>query len=289
MQLVSSDGITATNIPYITILRNDQEKVVLPETPNPYILVVVNGTMRLDFSTGIKDYQPGQFLISAIDSPASGHMLSISADSPFLALLIDFSIDDVTSVMLDIDGDLPEKIFEAEPLSNNQQKSNVKLLEVILRLLNMNEKADELAFMRKHLKREIIFNLIVGPYGKEFLHEIVKLQQAGEIYNINSWIKQNYKERFTVEELAEQSNMSLSSFHQKFKTAIGMGPLQCQKKLRLMESRRLMLDKSLSVTDASFEVGYESVSQFIRDYRRLFGRSPQKDVQVIRECLQTRT
>lgn len=92
---------------------------------------------------------------------------------------------------------------------------------------------------------------------------------------------------FAVEDLAEQSNMSLSSFHQKFKSAVGMGPLQCQKKLRLTEARRLMLDKAANVTDAAMEVGYESVSQFIRDYRRMFGRSPQKDVQEIRDYIGT--
>ncbi|MGI6212395.1 MAG: helix-turn-helix domain-containing protein [Anaerovoracaceae bacterium] len=119
------------------------------------------------------------------------------------------------------------------------------------------------------------------------MQTVVNIQQAGDIYYINNWIKQNYKVDFSVEDLAEQRSMSLSTFHRKFKSAVGMGPLQCQKKLRLMEARRLMLDEAATVTDAAMEVGYESVSQFIRDYRRMFGRSPQKDVQEIRAYIQT--
>ena len=98
-----------------------------------------------------------------------------------------------------------------------------------------------------------------GPCGSQFLQSIINIQQAGEIYNINSWIKKNFRNAFTVEELAEKRNMSVSLFHQKFKSAVGMGPLQCQKRLRLTEARRLMLDENRNVTEASFEVGYESV------------------------------
>lgn len=138
--------------------------------------------------------------------------------------------------------------------------------------------------MSKHLLREIIFYLIAGSYGRVFIQGVIKLQQAGDIYYINSWIKRNYKESFSVEELAKQNKMSPSSFHQKFKAAVGMGVIQCQKKLRLQEARRLMLDEGFNVTDVALEVGYESLSQFIRDYGRLFGRSPQKDIQLIRDC-----
>ena len=136
------------------------------------------------------------------------------------------------------------------------------------KLCSLLDAPDQLAFMGQHMKREIIFEVLCGSCGKQFLQSIINIQQAGEIYAANSWIKQNFKKPFTVEELAEQRNMSVSSFHQKFKSAVGMGPLQCQKRLRLTEARRMMLDEQATVTDASLEVGYESVSQFIRDYRK---------------------
>ena len=100
-----------------------------------------------------------------------------------------------------------------------------------------------------------------------------------------SWIKENFRDSFAVEELAEQRNMSVSLFHQKFKSAVGMGPLQCQKRLRLTEARRLMLDEHKNVTEAAVEVGYESLSQFIRDYRKMFGAAPREDILNLRKGL----
>ncbi|MBS6561047.1 MAG: AraC family transcriptional regulator [Clostridiales bacterium] len=281
------EGNNDTTVPYITAYRHEKKDISLPNTANPYIYLVVEGTMRLHSTEGIKEYTKGQYFISAIDSPKAGQALSASSKAPFLALSIEFSVDDVISVMLDIDSDLPEKLFDENISIAICSQEDEKLFYTILRLLTMTE--TELSFMGKHLKREIIFNLITGRYGKQFMQSIINIQQAGDIYYINSWIKENYKMDFSVEDLAGQSNMSLSSFHQKFKNAVGMGPLQCQKKLRLTEARRLMLDQSANVTDAAVEVGYESVSQFIRDYRRMFGRSPQKDIQEILNCIQMKT
>lgn len=276
---------SATSISYIDVYCSCQKELILPDTANPYIFLIVNGNMRLHFAEGIYTYIPGQYFISAIDSPRTGELFSFSETSPFVALRVEFSVDDVISVMLDIDGNLPEVLFDEHSSAVSPPCTDEKILDAIIRLFHMTQ--TELSFMGKHLKREIIFNLIEGHYGRQFMQTIINIQQAGDIYYINNWIKQNYKIEFSVEDLAEQSNMSLSSFHQKFKSAVGMGPLQCQKKLRLMEARRLMLDKAANVTDAAMEVGYESVSQFIRDYRRMFGRSPQKDVQAIRECIQS--
>lgn len=283
MPYINSDGKNTTPVSYIDVYRYTQKEMILPDIPNPYLFFVVHGNMRLHSIEGIFEYKAGQYLFSAIDNPRAAEISSDLQTYPFIALLIEFSVDDVISVMLDIDGDLPEKLFDETASAAMLPCTDEKMTEILIRLLNMTP--TELSFMGKHLKREIIFNIITGAYGKQFMQHIVNIRQAGDIYYINSWIKQNYKVDFAVEDLAEQSNMSLSSFHQKFKSAVGMGPLQCQKKLRLTEARRLMLDKAANVTDAAMEVGYESVSQFIRDYRRMFGRSPQKDVQEIRDCI----
>lgn len=138
--------------------------------------------------------------------------------------------------------------------------------------------------MGNHLKRELMFAILTGRFGDALLKGVMNIQNAGDIYQINSWIKQNFRDVFSVQELADKTRMSVSRFHQKFKTAVGMGPLQCQKQLRLSEARRLMLVQDLSVTEAGMEVGYESLSQFIRDYRRQFGLTPLKDIQQLRSA-----
>ena len=144
--------------------------------------------------------------------------------------------------------------------------------------------AQRLPFLSGHIKREIIFFILCGCCGRQFLQSAVNIQQAGEMYEINSWIKKNFCNSFTVEELAKQRNMSVSLLHQEFKSAVGMGPLQCQKRLRLTEARRLMWDENKNVTEASLEVGYESVSQFTRDYRKMFGSTPKDDLLRLRRA-----
>lgn len=164
-------------------------------------------------------------------------------------------------------------------------KSDNDIILSVEKLLSLLGDAERIPFMSMHIKREIIFNVLSGSCGKQFLQSIINIQKADKIYEVNSWIKQNYKTPFTVEKLASKLNMSVSAFHQKFKCAVGMGPLQCQKRLRLTEARRLMIDKNMSVTEAAFDVGYESVSQFIRDYRKMFKASPKEDIKKFSEMI----
>ena len=128
--------------------------------------------------------------------------------------------------------------------------------------------------------------MLCGSSSKILLQSCANIGQVHDIYEANQWIKENFRQPFTVEELAEQTNMSVSLFHQKFKSAVGMGPLQCQKRLRLTEARRLMMDEGKNVSEASMEVGYESLSQFIRDYRKMFAQAPKEDIRTIQKQLQ---
>ena len=130
---------------------------------------------------------------------------------------------------------------------------------------------------------EVLYWALCGSSGRQLLQSVADIGPTEEIYAANSWIKEHFRSPFTVEELAERRNMSVSLFHQKFKRAVGMGPLQCQKRLRLTEARRLMLDENQNVTQASAEVGYESLSQFIRDYRKMFGLAPKEDIQRLKQ------
>lgn len=135
------------------------------------------------------------------------------------------------------------------------EKADGNLIDAAVRLLSILDEPVQLSYMSRHIKREIIFQALCGSCGKQFLQSMISIQTAEDIYAANNWIKQNFRKTFSVEELAQQRNMSVSAFHQKFKSAVGMGPLQCQKRLRLTEARRLMLDENFSVTDAAMEVG----------------------------------
>lgn len=277
-----AEGCSKTAIPYLNIYRYTTEKIEMPQTENLYLYVVLTGSIRLYTPGGILDYVQGQYSVSEIDTPLFGHVLTFSENGDFLALSVGFTLHDVISVVLDLDGDLAEKIANDEIAEADRICADRNVLASIGRLISMADEPIQLAFMAKHILREIIFYVLCGSCGQQFLQSMINIQEAGEIYEVNSWIKKNFRDSFTVEELAGQRNMSVSLFHQKFKSAVGMGPLQCQKRLRLTEARRLMLDENKNVTEASLEVGYESVSQFTRDYRKMFGLSPKEDIQNLR-------
>lgn len=270
-----------TAVPYLCAYRFTDSKIYMPQTNNPYLYIVLSGSMRLHTQSGIMDYVQGQYSVSATDTPQSAQVLTFSEENDFLALSVEFTLDDVISIVLDLENDFAERIINSQIQQHTMIRSDNAVIQSIERLLSIITEEERLSFMGTHIKREILFNALFGTCGKQFLQSIINIQQAGEIYEVNSWIKQNYKIPFTVDELASKLNMSVSAFHQKFKNAVGMGPLQCQKRLRLTEARRLMLDENKSVTEASIDVGYESLSQFIRDYRKMFNASPKEDIQTL--------
>lgn len=279
------NGENQTALPFLKTYRFTNSIIQMPQTETPYIYLVLDGSIRLHTPSGIMDYISGQYSVSAIDTPISGNVLTFSDEQDFLALSVTITLDDVLSVILDLDDDLTVQIAEGTVDGSMIDEVEQRIIDIAYNLICALNRPAGLGFMGKHMKRELIYCVLCGSCGKQFLQSMVNFQQAGEIYKINSWIKQNYRNSFTVENLAEKHSMSVSYLHQKFKSAVGMGVLQCQKRLRLTEARRLMLDESKNVTEAAFDVGYESVSQFIREYRKMFGKSPKEDISIIQKRL----
>lgn len=279
------NGCNETGIPCVTVYRFTEEKVQMPLLENPYLYIVLDGMLRLHTPSGIMDYMSGQYSVSKIDTPLMGTVLNFSEQQDFLALSIELTVNDVITTVLSLDNDLTERIMNEQLESQTMAMSDEAVIESVYKLFSGIHRSIPSEFMRKNILREIIYYILCGSFGRQFIQSIVNIRQADEIYEANSWIKENFRNSFTVENLAEQRNMSVSLFHQKFKSAVGMGPLQCQKRLRLTEARRLMLDDNKNVTEASIEVGYESVSQFIRDYRKMFGSAPKEDILNIQKHL----
>lgn len=284
-KLPLKNGCNQTGISCVSVYRFTEEKVQMPLAPNPYLYIVIDGMLRLHTPSGIMDYMAGQYSVSKIDTPLMGTVLNFSQQQDFLALSVELTVNDVITTVLSLDNDLTEKIMNEQLESRKMAMSDEAVIESVYKLFSGIHRAIPSEFMRKNILREIIYYILCGSCGKQFIQSIVNTRQADEIYKANSWIKENFRDSFTVENLAEQRNMSVSLFHQKFKSAVGMGPLQCQKRLRLTEARRLMLDDNKNVTEASVEVGYESVSQFIRDYRKMFGSAPKEDILNIQKHL----
>lgn len=283
--LDSSDEHMATPLPWLSLYRTGRNELQMPKTDLPYIYFVLDGSMRLHTPSGILDYVAGQYSVSAIDTPSRGQVLSFSKEEDFLALSVEFSLSDVHEVIMELDGSLAEQIIDGSVSADVMERSDAQVFHAVLSLLTVLDDEVQRGFMGNHIRREIIFHILCGSSGKQFLQSMIQIQQSGEIYELNSWIKENYRQPFSVEELAGKWNMSVPVLHQKFKSAVGMGLLQCQKRLRLTEARRLMLDENRNVTEAAFEVGYESLSQFTREYKRMFGAAPKEDTALLKKQL----
>ena len=272
-------------IPAVTPYRFAAERIPMPQTERPYLYLVLDGALRLHTPSGMMDYMAGQYSISQIDTPLSGTALAFSGRQDFLAVSVEFQPSQAVQTVLSLDNGLTERIMSEQMEEQETAAADRAVPESVSRLLDVMTDAVPSNFIHEQVTGEILYYVLCGSCGKQFIRSIANVSQADEIYRANSWIKENFRDSFAVEELAEQRNMSVSLFHQKFKSAVGMGPLQCQKRLRLTEARRLMLDERKNVTEASAEVGYESLSQFIRDYRRMFGAAPREDISGLRQGL----
>lgn len=280
--IANAEGITRTIIPFLSIIRRSQQTSLIPVVLTPAFCLILQGSKKLLLGQDIIQYHAGDYLASMIDIPASAQIIGATKQSPYIGLRIDFTTKEIASVMMEagINVKLNDKKLSTGAFIG---KSDADLLDLFIRLLKLIDKPQEAGFLSELIKREMIFRLLSGDYGHLFYQQVLFNQQADGVGKAIEWIKENYARSFTIEELAKSNNMSISGLHHKFKAITTMGPLQYQKQLRLQEARRLMLSGSMDATAAALEVGYESPSQFTREYRRLFGLPPLRDIKAVRE------
>lgn len=281
-KITTAEGSTPTIIPYLSITRRSHPMPMSPGVLTPAFCLILQGRKKLHLGQDIIYYHAGDYLASVIDIPASGQVIGATEKSPYIGLRIDFTTEEIVSVVMEaqINVKPKDKRLNAGAFVG---KSDADLLESLVRLLKLIDKPKEARFLSTLIKREMIYHLLSGDYGHLFFQQVLFDQQAVGVGKAIAWIKENYSRSFTVEELAKANSMSVSGLHHKFKAVTTMGPLQYQKQLRLQEARRLMLGGSADATTAALTVGYESPSQFSREYQRLFGLPPLKDIKTMRE------
>lgn len=271
-----TEGMNDTRIAGFRTYKSSCDNALMPDMPGAFVYIL-HGRARLHDGPEIADLGEGEYFVLPACQPARAANCPASANLPLVALTASFCIEDVVDVLLDLD---MRRDFPPHRAASGTEYSE-NFIALFLRIFALPGPG----FMLTHLKRELIFDLLTGPTGDKFIAGAHKMRLSPDMFRINSWIRLNYRRGFSVEDLAAMANMNISNFHRKFKTAVGMGPIQCQKKLRLAEARKLMLYAGANVTGAALDVGYESLSQFIGDYRRMFGQSPQKDIREIRRQL----
>lgn len=235
---------------------------------------------------GDKVYQclEGQSMLTTIDLPATSHVVQASAHKPFLAVLLQLDLqmlnDVIANMPVDEHGAATADIHD----SFSVDWVDASLTDALFRLVKVLEEPALIPHLAQLIQKEIMIRLLNSSQGI-YLRQLVKTGSVNQkIHQVVNWLKHNYTQPIRMDDLAERAFMSPSTFRQHFREVTGMSPLQYQKQLRLQEARHLMLNQNLDAGRAASAVGYESASQFSREYSRLFGASPQRDVQRLKQA-----
>lgn len=278
-KLQFTDGFFKTNVPFLSVLQEVKPTEFQYGFLNPQICILLQGDKKLyigknSFELGAEDY-----VASNIEMPISGNVSKASSELPYIAIRIEFSTEEIASVVLEA-GIKPKQDIELKE-GACIGKIGVDVLLVIEKLLNLSRDPKATNFLAPAMKRELIYYLLTGENGDMFYNNMLLHNEASSINKAINYIKSNFKNSLSVEEIARVCNMSISTLYHKFKVITTLSPIQYQKQLRLQEARRILLSGGIDVTRTALQVGYESVTQFNREYKRLFGLPPLKDIQTM--------
>lgn len=276
----TSDGIHATPIPRLSLIRVSNPTEPIHALHEPALCIVVQGRKQVILGDRIYRYGPEQYLVVSVDVPIVGQVVEATADSPYLCLRLD--LDPGVLGALILEADLGSGVGESPVAGLCLDLVTPELLAAAARLVALLGTPRDAPILAPLAEREILYRLLTGsqaPHLREIAHAESKLQQVNRAIG---WIKRNYHKPFRIENVAQEARMSASALHQHFKAVTAMSPLQYQKQLRLQEARRLILGQAMDAATAGHNVGYESPSQFSREYSRLFGAPPIRDIARMR-------
>ncbi|QDK36363.1 AraC family transcriptional regulator [Bdellovibrio sp. NC01] len=275
------DGVTPTSVSYLSIIRSETPTTLNHGILQPSFCIVVQGAKKIHIGQDIFKYGVGSFVVSAIDLPTSGQIIEASKAAPYLGLKVEFDPKEIAAIVMEAKLNLSDDIKRTGPAAFVGQ-ADESLQDAVVRLVKLVDQPEDAAFLADNLKREILYRILRSEYGKNIYRNLIQDQREVGVGRAITWLKNNYNQPLKMEDLAKASNMSVSSLHHKFKAVTAMGPLQYQKQLRLQEARRLIFSGKMDAGSAAFEVGYESQSQFTREYRRLFGAPPLQDIKKLK-------
>jgi AraC-like DNA-binding protein len=276
-----SEGIRPTAVDGLVVFRNTAAGACYWTTYEPRLTVFLQGRKLINL--GATEYlcDGSSFLVSSIDVPVQSQIIQASKAVPLLGMYLRLEMTVVQDVLSR--DDLPEPEGSPHQPALAVGETSAALLNAFARLLDLVDSPEDIPFLSPLIKREIVYRILRTPQGDRLRAIATRGDLSNKTARAIAWLKANYTKRLRMEELAGIARMGISTLHHQFRALTGMSPLQYQKQLRLQEARRRMLAGGIDATSAAYEVGYESVSQFSREYRRLFGQPPKRDVRSLRD------
>ena len=275
------DGVYKTAIPALYFIRYSNVTEPVYRVYKPSLCFIAQGLKEILLAQERFEYGPADYLISSMNLPVIGQVIKASFDAPYLSFKLEFTQSQILEVLNNSDIQITPKENAKRAMFVGQIE--LPILDAILRLALLLDNPKDISFLAPIYTREILYRLLQGQYGVA-LAQIA--MEGSSIYRIRDAIEQiinDCDKPLRIEELAEIASMSISSFHRHFKEVTAMSPIQFQKQLRVQEARRLLLSESADAADVAFRVGYESESQFSREYSRMFGSPPRADIKRLKE------
>jgi AraC-like DNA-binding protein len=278
--------VTRTALPGVSVIRSPTTTEPLSDVARPTLGLVAQGVKETALNGRTFTYGAGQFLIVSVELPVVGHITQASAEEPFLAFVLELRPEKIAALLLETApaaGARPGA-FNATPAGIAVSHASPALLDAIGRLLALLDAPDDAAALSAGVEREILWRLVTGPQGATVRQIGLADSRLAHLARAIRWIRGHYDQTLRVEELAALATMSVTSFHRHFRAVTSMTPIQFQKQIRLREARARLLAEPGDVSGAGYAVGYDSPSQFSREYRRMFGVPPSRDALALREA-----
>lgn len=269
-RLTGGDGIHATAVPGLELFRASAPSAPLVAVYEPCLCLVAQGSKEVLLAGEVYRYDPAQFLLVAVDLPVTGQVTEASREVPYLAVKVALDPAAVGELATPTPDAPPGRGLAASPVEP-------ELLDAVARLVALVDAPRDIAALAPLLHREVTYRLLTGPQGARLRQVTAGDGRARRVARAVRWLREHYAEPLRLPELAREARMSPSALFEHFKAVTALSPLQYQKRLRLQEARRLLLGGGVDAAGAGFRVGYESPSQFSREYRRLFGAPPRQD------------
>jgi AraC-like DNA-binding protein len=274
---------TETGIPRVAMVQGEIPEHLLAAVYEPMINLILQGSKSMTIGDRTLRYDPATYFVMSIELPAVGQVHPASSGEPYLA--VSLTLD--PTVLATLLADLPKPIGHYDKEAGFSVAAvTPDLMDAWVRLLRLMGRPEDIAALASAYEREILYRVLQGPHGW-MLRDIAAPDSAmARVSLAIQYIRRDFAKPIRVETLAQQAAMSVSAFHRHFKAVTALSPLQYQKRVRLLQARTLLVANAKSVTRAAFEVGYESATQFSRDYARVFGLPPSRDAaRIVGETL----